>query len=161
MKKVMIVEDNALNMRLFNDLLEASGYATVCLSEGAAVMDTMRTQMPDLVLMDIQLPEMSGFDLIAQVKADAEIAPIPVIAITAFAMRGDEDKIKSAGFQDYIAKPISVLGFIDTVRSHLESKPEIGETAPLADSVEEAETAQQPTEQTQEQTQEAQETDGQ
>lgn len=138
-KHVLIVEDNDLNMRLFNDLLEASGYEPRCLQDGVRVPETIRETRPDLVLMDIQLPEISGLDLIAIIKQDEAIKDIPVIAITAFAMRGDEEKIKEAGFVDYISKPISVVGFIETVGRHLADATKIGQTVPpVADSAPEA-----------------------
>lgn len=117
---VLIVEDNELNMKLFNDLLEAHGYATVKTREGTRVLEIAREHKPDLILMDIQLPEVSGLDLIRWLKESQDLRSIPVIAITAFAMKGDEDRIRQTGCEDYISKPISVLGFIDTIKKHLE-----------------------------------------
>jgi two-component system, cell cycle response regulator DivK len=119
-KKILIVEDNELNMKLFNDLLEAHGYATIKTREGTKVLEIARTHKPDLILMDIQLPEISGLDLIRWVKEAQDLKSIPIIAITAFAMKGDEDRIRATGCEDYISKPISVLGFIETVRKHLD-----------------------------------------
>ncbi len=129
--QVLIVEDNELNMKLFNDLLEAHGYATIKTRDGRLAMDMAREHKPDLVLMDIQLPEVSGLDIIRMLKADDDLKAIPVIAITAFAMKGDEDKIRGSGCEDYISKPISVMGFITTVRKYLEPKPaeDAGDTA--------------------------------
>lgn len=118
-KRILIVEDNALNMRLFNDLLEAHGHMPICEQNAENVLETALAAPPDLILMDIQLPELSGFDLIKLVKAQEKLAHIPVIAITAFAMSGDEAKIMDAGFADYISKPISVMGFLETVQKHL------------------------------------------
>lgn len=120
---ILIVEDNELNMKLFNDLLEAHGYATVKTREGTRVLELTRAHLPDLILMDIQLPEVSGLDLIRWLKEAEDLKHIPVIAITAFAMKGDEDRIRETGCNDYISKPISVLSFIETVRKHL-VKPE-------------------------------------
>ncbi|MCB1539204.1 MAG: response regulator [Rhodospirillales bacterium] len=120
-KTVLIVEDNELNMKLFNDLLEAHGYATVKTRDGTRVLELAREHKPDLILMDIQLPEVSGLDLIRWLKEAADLKSIPVIAITAFAMKGDEDRIRETGCEDYISKPISVLPFIETVRRHLEA----------------------------------------
>jgi two-component system cell cycle response regulator DivK len=117
--KILIVEDNELNMKLFNDLLEAHGYATVKTREGTKVLEIARANMPDLVLMDIQLPEISGLDLIRLIKEAQDLNHIPVIAITAFAMKGDEGRIRETGCEDYISKPISVVGFIETIRKHL------------------------------------------
>lgn len=122
-KTVLIVEDNELNMKLFNDLLEAHGYATVKTREGTKVLELARENKPDLILMDIQLPEVSGLDLIRWLKDAQDLKHIPVIAITAFAMKGDEDRIRETGCEDYISKPISVLSFIETVRKHLDHAP--------------------------------------
>jgi len=120
---VLIVEDNELNMKLFNDLLEAHGYATVKTRDGRQALGLAREHRPDLILMDIQLPEVSGLEVIRLLKADDDLKDIPVIAITAFAMKGDEDKIRGSGCQDYISKPISVMGFIGTVKKYLEPLP--------------------------------------
>lgn len=123
-KTVLIVEDNELNMKLFNDLLEAHGYATVKTREGTRVLEMAREHSPDLILMDIQLPEVSGLDLIRWLKDAEDLKNIPVIAVTAFAMKGDEDRIRETGCEDYISKPISVLSFMDTVRKHLGDLPQ-------------------------------------
>jgi two-component system cell cycle response regulator DivK len=125
-KKVLIVEDNELNMKLFNDLLEAHGYATVKTREGTRVLELARENAPDLILMDIQLPEVSGLDLIRWLKDADDLKQIPVIAITAFAMKGDEDRIRQTGCEDYISKPISVLSFIETIRKHIHAAPAAG-----------------------------------
>ena len=118
-KKVLIVEDNELNMKLFNDLLEAHGYITIQTRDGREAMDMARLHSPDLILMDIQLPEVSGLDVTKWLKEDAELRHIPVIAVTAFAMKGDEEKIREGGCEDYIAKPISVTKFLETIQRHL------------------------------------------
>ena len=118
-KKVLVVEDNELNMKLFHDLLEAHGYATVQTSNGNEVLELARREQPDLILMDIQLPEVSGLDVTRWLKADPELKKIPVIAVTAFAMKGDEQKIREGGCEDYISKPISVTGFIETIQKYL------------------------------------------
>ncbi|CAA6605685.1 Polar-differentiation response regulator DivK [Rhodospirillaceae bacterium LM-1] len=118
-KTILIVEDNELNMKLFCDLLAAHGYATLQTSEGANVLGMMRQQRPDLVLMDIQLPEISGIDVTRMIKADADLKDIPVIAVTAFAMKGDEEKILQGGCDAYITKPISVATFIATIQKYL------------------------------------------
>lgn len=115
----MIVEDNELNMKLFNDLLEANGYETITTRDGAMALDLARENMPDLVLMDIQLPEVSGLDITRQLKAEDDLRHIPVIAVTAFAMKGDEDKIKECGCEGYVSKPISIISFIETIKTHL------------------------------------------
>jgi two-component system, cell cycle response regulator DivK len=118
-KKVMIVEDNELNMKLFRDLIEASGYETVRTRNGLEVLDMARAQKPDLILMDIQLPEVSGLEVTKWLKDDDELHTIPVIAVTAFAMKGDEERIRQGGCEAYISKPIAVARFIETIKSYL------------------------------------------
>ena len=115
-KKILIVEDNELNMKLFDDLLQAHGYETLQTRDGREAMDLAREHGPDLILMDIQLPEISGLDITRQLKAEEATQSIPVIAVTAFAMKGDEEKIRSGGCDGYIAKPISVANFLQTVQ---------------------------------------------
>ncbi|MEZ0170451.1 response regulator [Microvirga sp. TS319] len=121
-KTVLIVEDNELNMKLFNDLLEAHGYATLKTSHGIEAMELARAHKPDLILMDIQLPEVSGLEVTRWLKADEELKSIPVIAITAFAMKGDEERIREGGCEAYMSKPISVAKFIATVKTYLEAE---------------------------------------
>ena len=118
-KKVMIVEDNELNMKLFNDLLEAQNYETIQTSNGLEALDLARAHRPDLILMDIQLPEVSGLEVTKWLKEDDDLARIPVIAVTAFAMKGDEERIRQGGCEAYISKPISVMRFLETVKSYL------------------------------------------
>jgi two-component system cell cycle response regulator DivK len=118
-KTVLIVEDNELNMKLFRDLLEAHGYQTVGTRNGAEAMALARQHRPDLILMDIQLPEVSGLEVTRWLKDDAELKSIPVVAVTAFAMKGDEERIRQGGCEAYLSKPISVAKFIDTVRRFL------------------------------------------
>ncbi|MBO6918677.1 MAG: response regulator [Rhizobiaceae bacterium] len=118
-KKVMIVEDNELNMKLFRDLIEASGYGTIQTRNGLEALDLAREHKPDLILMDIQLPEVSGLDVTKWLKEDEELHSIPVIAVTAFAMKGDEERIRQGGCEAYISKPISVPGFLETIKSFL------------------------------------------
>ncbi|MGB1077505.1 MAG: response regulator [Bdellovibrionales bacterium] len=118
-KKVLIVEDNELNMKLFKDLLEAHGIDSIQTSNGFEVLDLAREEKPDLILMDIQLPEVSGLEITSWLKDDEELKTIPIIAVTAFAMKGDEQKIREGGCEDYLSKPISVISFIETVQKHL------------------------------------------
>jgi two-component system cell cycle response regulator DivK len=118
-KTVLIVEDNELNMKLFNDLLDAHGYRTLQTRDGMEALDMARMHKPDLILMDIQLPEVSGLEVTKWLKADDELQSIPVIAVTAFAMKGDEEKIREGGCEAYISKPISVATFLDTVRKFI------------------------------------------
>ena len=115
-KTVLIVEDNELNMKLFHDLLDAHGYRTVQTRSGLDALALAREHRPDVILMDIQLPEVSGLEVTRWLKDDAMLRDIPVIAVTAFAMKGDEERIRSGGCQAYISKPISVMTFLDTVR---------------------------------------------
>jgi two-component system cell cycle response regulator DivK len=118
-KSVLIVEDNELNMKLFNDLLEAHGYETVQTRSGVEAVELARRHRPDLILMDIQLPEVSGLQVTQWIKDDDELRHIPVIAITAFAMKGDEEKIRQGGCEAYLSKPISVVKFLEMVRNYL------------------------------------------
>ncbi|MEQ8348241.1 MAG: response regulator [Sneathiellaceae bacterium] len=119
-KTILIVEDNELNMKLFHDILDAQGYATLQTKDGMEALDLAREHRPDLILMDIQLPEVSGLEVTKWLKEDDDLRKIPVIAVTAFAMKGDEEKMREGGCEAYIAKPISVSSFIATVRSFLE-----------------------------------------
>ncbi|GEO81351.1 response regulator [Pararhodospirillum oryzae] len=122
-KKILIVEDNDLNMKLFNDLLEANGYETIQTKDGREVVGLVRERRPDLILMDIQLPEVSGLEITRMLKDDEDLKAIPVIAVTAFAMKGDEEKIREGGCEGYIAKPISVASFLQTVARFLNAGP--------------------------------------
>ena len=118
-KTVLIVEDNELNMKLFHDLLESQGYSTLQTREGLQALALARQHRPDLILMDIQLPEISGLEVTKWLKDDEELSHIPVIAVTAFAMKGDEERIRQGGCEAYISKPISVVHFLEVVRKHL------------------------------------------
>ena len=118
-KTVLIVEDSELNMRLFNDLLEAFSYKTVKTRDGRQAVPLAREHKPDLIIMDIQLPEISGLDITERLKKDPALKDIPVVAVTAFAMRGDEQKILAAGCDAYLSKPISVTTFLETVRKFI------------------------------------------
>jgi len=115
-KTVLIVEDNELNMKLFHDLLAAHGYRTIQTRNGLDALPLAREHRPSLILMDIQLPEVSGLEVTRWLKDDDELRDIPVIAVTAFAMKGDEERIRSGGCEAYISKPISVVSFLETVR---------------------------------------------
>ena len=119
-KKVLIVEDNELNMKLFRDLLEAHGYQTIESRDGVEALKVARDERPDLILMDIQLPEVSGLEVAKWIKEDESLKSIPIIAVTAFAMKGDEEKIREGGCEGYLAKPISLPSFLETVERHLQ-----------------------------------------
>jgi two-component system cell cycle response regulator DivK len=118
-KTVLVVEDNELNMKLFHDLLEAHGYGILQTKDGMEALQIARDHKPDLILMDIQLPEVSGLEVTKWIKEDDNLKSIPVIAVTAFAMKGDEEKIREGGCEAYIAKPISVANFLQTVQKFL------------------------------------------
>ena len=118
-KKVLIVEDNELNMKLFHDLLDAQGYETLQTREGLSALALARQHRPDLILMDIQLPEISGLEVTKWLKEDDELSHIPVIAVTAFAMKGDEERILQGGCEGYISKPISVPHFLETIARYI------------------------------------------
>lgn len=118
-RRVLIVEDNEMNIKLFRDLLQAHGYETLQTKEGLEALSLARLHKPDLILMDIQLPEVSGLEVTRWLKQDAELAQIPVIAITAFAMQGDEEKMLAGGCAGYLSKPISIERLISTVKQFL------------------------------------------
>jgi len=119
-KKVLIVEDNELNMKLFSDLLDAHGYEVKQSREGMKAIAMAKKHKPDLILMDIQLPKVSGLEVTKWLKDDKALKDIPVIAVTAFAMKGDEKRIRDGGCEAYIAKPITVSSFLATVRKFVE-----------------------------------------
>lgn len=121
-RKILIVEDNDLNLKLFRDLLEAHGYETFETKDGNEALSIARNIRPDLILMDIQLPEVSGLDITRSIKSDADVRHIPVIAVTAFAMKDDEEMILNAGCEAYMSKPISIPLFISTVQKFLGEK---------------------------------------
>lgn len=114
-KKILIVEDNELNLKLFKDLLGAHGFETFETKDGLNVPSLVREIRPDLILMDIQLPEISGFDITRNLKAEPDLRDIPIIAVTAFAMKDDEERILKAGCEAYISKPISIIPFLQTI----------------------------------------------
>ena len=119
-KTVLIVEDNELNMKLFRDLLDAHGYETLQTREGLQALEMAREHRPDLILMDIQLPEVSGLEVTKWIKEVDDLSSIPVIAVTAFAMKGDEERIRKGGCEAYLSKPITVSTFIETVKQFLD-----------------------------------------
>ncbi|HRD77561.1 MAG TPA: response regulator [Hyphomicrobiaceae bacterium] len=125
-KLVLIVEDNELNMKLFHDLLDANGFATLRTGNGIEALALARSHRPDLIIMDIQLPEVSGLEVTRWIKEDDALRTIPVIAVTAFAMKGDEERIRRGGCEGYLSKPISISRFIEAVQRF------IGEGRPAA-----------------------------
>lgn len=116
-KRVLVVEDNELNLKLFCDLLKAHDFAAEPVRDGRDALEKARSFIPDLIIMDIQLPHVSGIDLIEQMKADSGLDSIPIMAVTAYAGKGDEARIRGAGAQAYVAKPISVARFIQEVEA--------------------------------------------
>lgn len=114
-KSVLVVEDNELNMRLFCDLLDAFGYEAHKCRDGVKAIEIAREESPDLIIMDIQLPEVSGLDITRWLKDDPELAHIPVLAVTAFAMRADEQRVRDAGCEGYLSKPIQMTSFLRAV----------------------------------------------
>ena len=114
-RRILIVEDNELNLKLLRDLLEVHGYATVSARGGAAALALTRDDPPDLILMDLQLPDISGFDAVRFLKEDARTKTIPIVAVTAFAMVGDERKALDAGCDAYVAKPIVLRHLLEVV----------------------------------------------
>lgn len=115
----MVVEDNDLNRKLFCDVLRAHGYEVEPVADGETALETARQMQPHLIIMDIQLPRISGVDLIEQAKQDLALAAIPVLAVTAFAGKGDEERIRAAGAAGYLAKPVSIMPFMNAVKELL------------------------------------------
>lgn len=132
MAKILIVEDNALNIKLFCDLLAAHGHEPQAVTDSRLALDAARQFEPDLVITDIQLPHVSGLELIRMLKADAELSSVPIMAVTAYAAQGDEERIRAAGAKSYVSKPISVLKFVGAVQDLLPAKEtvEAAHTAP-------------------------------
>ena len=115
-KKVLVVEDNELNLKLFCDLLRAHGYEAEPVRDGWDVVARARESRPDLIVMDIQLPHVTGLELIETIKADAALKNVPIMAVTAYAAKGDEERIREAGAEAYISKPVTVSRFMEAVR---------------------------------------------
>jgi two-component system cell cycle response regulator DivK len=116
-KKILIIEDNELNLKLFTDLLRAHDFEVEGLKDGRAALDWTRAVKPDLVIMDIQLPHISGLDLIAAMQSDAELKDVPVLAVTAYAGKGDEERIRNAGARAYLSKPVGMRPFLEAVQA--------------------------------------------
>ena len=114
-KKILVVEDNELNLKLFCDLLRAHGYEAEAVRDGREAVERTRAFAPDLVIMDIQMPHVSGLELIEQLKSDEALKSIPVMAVTAYAAKGDEERIRDAGAEGYVSKPISLMKFVESV----------------------------------------------
>jgi two-component system cell cycle response regulator DivK len=126
-QKILVVEDNELNLKLVCDLLGAHGYEAEPVRDGREALERARAFAPDLVVMDIQMPHISGLELIEQMKADVELRRTPIMAVTAYAARGDEERIRDAGAEGYVSKPISVVRFVEAVAGLLEAAAERAE----------------------------------
>ncbi|WP_341208753.1 response regulator [uncultured Sphingomonas sp.] len=114
-KRVLVVEDNALNLKLFSDLLRAHGFVVEPVRDGREAVARARAFAPDLVVMDIQMPHVTGYELLLQLKADAALQHIPVMAVTAYAGREDEERLRAAGADAYVSKPITLARFMAAV----------------------------------------------
>ncbi|MGE5271750.1 MAG: response regulator [Thiohalocapsa sp.] len=114
--KILIVEDNELNMKLLHDVLEVHGYATITAREGHTALALARDMQPQLILMDLQLPDISGLEAVRRLKSDPATSAIPVVAVTAFAMVGAAEKALAGGCDGYVAKPIQLRDFLDLVK---------------------------------------------
>lgn len=122
-KRIMVVEDNDLNRKLFCDVLKSQGFTVEPVGDGLEALDKARAFVPNLMIMDIQLPNISGLELIEGAKADPVLRSIPVLAVTAYAGKGDEDRIREAGADGYLAKPVSIGPFMAAVKRLLENTP--------------------------------------
>ncbi len=123
MAKILVVEDNALNIKLFCDLLSAHGHETQGVTDSRFALDAARTFLPDLVITDIQLPHVTGLELMELIRADENLRQVPIMAVTAYAGVGDDERIRAAGAQAYVSKPISVMRFAEAVETLLEAGP--------------------------------------
>lgn len=122
-KRILVVEDNDLNRKLFCDVLRSQGYAVEPCADGQLALDAARQFVPNLIIMDIQLPNISGLDLIEAAKKDPVLRAIPVLAVTAYAGKGDEERIRDAGAEGYLAKPVSIWPFMQAVKGLVEKAP--------------------------------------
>jgi two-component system, cell cycle response regulator DivK len=116
--QILVVEDNQKNMKLFRDVLHATGYRTLEATTGAQAVEVATEHGPDLVLMDIQLPDIDGVEALGRLRANDRTASIPVLAVTAQAMEGDRERFLGAGFDGYVSKPVNIVGLIGTVKQH-------------------------------------------
>ena len=124
--RVLVVEDNEKNMKLFRDVLLAAGYRTLEATTGGRALELAVEHAPDLVLMDVRLPDIDGVRALSRLRADARTATIPVLALTAQAMQGDRERFLAAGFDGYLAKPVDVLELLGTVRRHCDGRGSLG-----------------------------------
>jgi two-component system cell cycle response regulator DivK len=121
-EQILVVEDNKKNMKLFRDVLQARGYGTLEATTGGRAVELATEQRPDLVLMDIQLPDIDGVEALGRLRADERTASIPVLALTAQAMDGDRERFLAAGFDGYLSKPVNIVALVDTVKQHCDGR---------------------------------------
>ena len=121
-ERILVVEDNGKNMKLFRDVLRATGYFTLEATTGGQAVELAAEQAPDLVLMDIQLPDIEGSEALRRLRANERTASIPVLAVTAQAMQGDHERFRAEGFDDYISKPVNIVELVDTVKRHCDGR---------------------------------------
>jgi two-component system cell cycle response regulator DivK len=119
-EQILVVEDNEKNMKLFRDVLQAKGYSIMEATTGGRAIELAIEHVPDLVLMDIQLPDIDGVDALGQLRANERTASIPILALTAQAMEGDRERFLSAGFDGYLSKPVNIAEFVATVKRYCE-----------------------------------------
>ena len=129
MAKILVVEDNALNIKLFCDLLAAHGHQPEAVLDSRDALETARSFKPDLVITDIQLPHVTGLELMALIRKDEELRDVPIMAVTAYSGVGDDERIRAAGAQAYVSKPISVVRFAETVEELLAGKTQLAQPA--------------------------------
>jgi two-component system cell cycle response regulator DivK len=120
--KILLVEDNEKNMKLFRDVLQAAGYDTVEATTGGRAVELAIEHSPDLVLMDVQLPEIDGVEALGRLREDKRTASIPVLALTAQAMQGDRERFLAVGFDGYVSKPVDIVALVDTVHEHCDGR---------------------------------------
>jgi two-component system, cell cycle response regulator DivK len=120
--QILVVEDNQKNMKLFRDVLQVTGYRTLEATTGGRAVELATEHRPDLVLMDIQLPDIDGVEALGRLRADERTASIPVLALTAQAMEGDRERFRAAGFDGYISKPVNIVSLISTVMQHCDGR---------------------------------------
>jgi two-component system, cell cycle response regulator DivK len=121
-EEILVVEDNEKNMKLFRDVLQATGYRTLEATTGGQAVELATDHRPDLVLMDIQLPDIDGVAALGRLRADERTASIPVLALTAQAMQGDRERFLAVGFDGYVSKPVNIVELVDTVRRHCDGR---------------------------------------
>jgi two-component system cell cycle response regulator DivK len=127
--KILVVEDNALNIKLFCDLLTAHGHQAEGVLDSRDALEAARSFKPDLVITDIQLPHVTGLELMALIRKDEDLHDVPIMAVTAYSGVGDDERIRAAGAQAYVSKPISVVRFAETVEELLAGKTQLAQPA--------------------------------